>query len=147
MKEKDLPLIKKVELFRGLKDDEINKILNLAFIKNYDADFRLFYEGSDGDVLYVILKGEIQLFKKGTDKPDHPIATLTDGSFLGEMSLIENQRRTATAIISKPTKLLIITQKAFGEMLQYDPRITSVLLMCFLRETSHRLRKMLSSHS
>lgn len=133
-------LLRQIELFKSLSDEDLRKVLELAFIKDYQPGMSLFYEGMDGDVMYVIINGEVQLFKKNEQNETIPIVTLHDGAFFGEMSLIESEKRSATAKITNPTKMLVITRRAFQRMLDVDPRITSQLLMIFLKVLSSRLR-------
>jgi CRP-like cAMP-binding protein len=135
----DFILIRQIELFKDIPDDELKKILEITFIKDYPLGAVLFNEGMDGDVMYVIVNGEVQLSKK-KEKESVLIASLKGGSFFGEMSLIENEKRSATAKISVPTKMLVITRRTFQQLLEVNPHITSKLLMMILRVMSRRLR-------
>ena len=143
---KNLSLIKEVDLFKDLSDDELSRILYMAFVKDYETDLLLFNEGQEGNVMFIILSGEVQLFKKDKNNENKLILTLKDSEFFGEMSLIENQARSTSARISKPTKMLVITKRAFQNMLDADPHITSKLLMKFLKILSERLRKTTSKY-
>jgi len=143
---KNLSLIKEVDLFKDLSDDELSRILYMAFVEDYETDLLLFNEGQEGNVMFIILSGEVQLFKKDKNNENKLILTLKDSEFFGEMSLIENQARSTSARISKPTKMLVITKRAFQNMLDADPHITSKLLMKFLKILSERLRKTTSKY-
>jgi CRP/FNR family transcriptional regulator/CRP/FNR family cyclic AMP-dependent transcriptional regulator len=140
MDNKDIGLLKGIELFKDLTDDELSKVLTLSFIKDYPADNTLFFENTVGDIMYVIIAGEVELSKKADTGENKPIAVAHDGDFFGEMSLIDNELRSATARVGKPSKLLVVTRRAFERMLEVDPHITSKLLMSFLRSLSKRLR-------
>ena len=135
----DFILIRQIELFKDIPDDELKKILEITFVKDYPVGTVLFNEGMDGDVMYVIINGEVQLFKK-KEKESILIAALKGGSFFGEMSIIENEKRSAAAKISVPTKMLVITRRTFQQLLEVNPHITSKLLMMILRVMSRRLR-------
>ena len=143
---KNLSLIKEVDLFKDLSDDELSRILHMTFVKDYETGLLLFNEGQEGNVMFIILSGEVQLFKKDKNNENKLILTLKDSEFFGEMSLIENQARSTSARISKPTKMLVITKRAFQNMLDADPHITSKLLMKFLKILSERLRKTTSKY-
>lgn len=136
----DFILIRQIELFKDIPDDELKKILEITFVKDYPQGTVLFNEGMDGDVMYVIINGEVQLSKKKENKESILIASLKAGSFFGEMSLIENEKRSAAAKISVPTKMLVITRRTFQQLLEVNPQITSKLLMMILRVMSRRLR-------
>ena len=55
--------LKTIPLFENLTENELNTILQLAFIKDYKKGFNLFFEGMRGGVMYIILEGEIQIYK------------------------------------------------------------------------------------
>ena len=72
----------------------------------------VFSEGNDAeDTMYFILSGQISIFKKRPDG-DHEIERLGPGSFFGEMALIGNQRRMASAKSAAPSSKIIILNKA-----------------------------------
>lgn len=137
---KDINLLQNIPLFKQLTQSELEKILQLAFVKEYKANFTLFFQGMQGGVMYVILRGSITIIGKDNDGVEHEIVTLKRGDYLGEMSMIEEERRSATARVAEDSLLLVITKKCFSTMLETDPSITSKLLLEFLITTSGRLR-------
>ena len=52
-----LSLIKEVDLFKNLSDEELSRILHMAFVKDYETGILLFNEGQEGNVMFVILSG------------------------------------------------------------------------------------------
>jgi CRP-like cAMP-binding protein len=88
----------------------------------------------------VVLKGKVDI-TKNTPKGDILIASLGPGEFLGEMSLFDEEPRSATAHISEEAFLVVITKKCFNDMMRSDPHITSKLLLRFLKSVNDRLRK------
>ena len=137
---KDIKLLQNIPLFKYLTADELEKILQLAFVKEYKQNFTLFFQGMQGGVMYVILRGSITIIGKDSDGVEHEIVTLRRGDYLGEMSMIEEERRSATARVLETSLLLVITKKCFTNMLETDPSITSKLLLEFLITMSQRLR-------
>ena len=135
----DVQEIRKLPLFSELTDEEIAKVLKLAFVKHYKADSTLFVEGMKGEVLYVVKKGRVAISKK-TDQGEVTIAMLGEGEFLGELSLLDEEKRSATARVADESELIVITKKCFHDMLNSTPEISSKLLMHFLRKTASRLR-------
>ncbi|MCB4790508.1 MAG: cyclic nucleotide-binding domain-containing protein [Elusimicrobia bacterium] len=136
----DFLLLRQVEVLKGLSDDDLKKMLELTFIKDYPTGTVLFNEGMIGDVMYLIINGIVQLSRRNENNEVIVLADLKDGGFFGEMSLIENEKRTAAAKISVPTKMLVITRRSFQQMLETNPAVSSKLLMVFLKVMSHRLR-------
>ncbi len=137
---KDINLLQNIPLFKNLTETELEKILQLAFVKEYKKGFTLFFEGMQGGVMYVILRGNISIIGKDKDGGEYEIVVLRRGDYLGEMSMIEEDKRSATARVSEDSLLLVITKKCFSNMLETDPSITSKLLLEFLITMSQRLR-------
>jgi CRP/FNR family cyclic AMP-dependent transcriptional regulator len=131
--------LKKIPLFAELTENEIYQVMKLSFEKKYPKDSTLFVEGMSGEVLYIIKQGSVDIIKK-TDKGEVVLSTLHDGEFLGELSLIDDSKRSATARVAEDSMLVVITRNCFQDMLKGDPHITSKLLLHILRVTAGRLR-------
>jgi len=132
--------LRSVPLFSELTEEEVYRVAKLTFVKSYKKGATLFLEGMPGEVLYVILRGTVDIFKKGKDG-EMKLATLAAGDFVGDMSLIDDALRSASGRVAEDSELLVVTRKCFREMLNTDPRITSKLLMHFLKVMSGRLRQ------
>ena len=127
-------------LFRDLTDLELERICKLIFLRAYGEGRTLFFEGTPGEVMYLIHSGQVAIVKTGKDKREIPLATLGPGSFFGEMSILDAQPRSASAKIVKDAELVVITKKAFDQMLETDPGITSKILIALLKTVFTRLR-------
>ena len=131
--------LKNMALFADLTENEIYRIMKLSFIKKYEKDSTLFLEGMAGEVLYVVKSGKIAILKKTTNG-EILLSEIGPGEFVGELSLIDDSKRSATARVAEESELIVITRKCFQDMLKGDPLITSKLLMHFLKVTASRLR-------
>ena len=82
----------------------------------------IFREHESGDAAYVILEGQVAIYKL-TDKGEQVLATLGKGAMFGEMALIDNQARMASAkAIANDTLVLVVTRDAFmRRMSTLDP--------------------------
>lgn len=69
----------------------------------------LFEEGDTADLAYLVLDGKVQVYRKSGNE-EVVLATLGRGDILGEMSLIDNQPRMASARVVGNAKLTVITQ-------------------------------------
>ena len=131
--------LKAIPLFSELTENEIYQVMKLSFEKKYTKDSTLFVEGMAGEVLYIIKSGAVQIIKK-TPQGEMLLSTLGPGEVLGELSLIDDSKRSATARVSVDSELIVITRKCFSDMLKGDPNITSKLLLHILKVTASRLR-------
>lgn len=137
----DLETLKPLPLFKDLTADELAAIVPLFFEKPYLQNSTLFVEGMTGEILYIIKKGSVNITKKGPGGQEIVLATLKQGEFLGEMSLIDNRPRTATAKVAEESQLLVMTKKAFNTLLEKHPDIALKILLVFLKIANERLRK------
>jgi len=76
----------------------------------------IFKEGDSGDVMYGVITGEIDIIIGG-----QVVEVAKPGSILGEMALIDNSPRSATAIARTDCKLAVINQKRFMALIQQTP--------------------------
>ncbi len=137
----DMEGLKSMALFKDLTPPELANMVPLFFEKTYGKNSTLFVEGMTGEILYVIKKGSVQITKKTANNQEAVLATLREGEFLGEMSLIDNRPRTATARVAEESQLLVMTKKAFGTLMEKYPDIALKVLLVFLRIANERLRK------
>lgn len=91
----------------------------------------LFREGDDGDQMFIILEGEVRLTING-----QALGMEGDGGIIGEMAMIEQTRRSATAIAVSDCTLVPLNLDGFIEMVRKKPEF-AVRVMKVL---SHRLR-------
>ena len=78
---------------------------------HYEKEEEIFREGDLGDYLYILVKGSVEVWKNGTEKP---IAELHEGEVFGEMSLLNERSRTATIRCKTPVDVLAIRKADFG---------------------------------
>ncbi len=139
--DKKTSILKKIYLFQELSDDELMHILSIASAKTYKKEEVIFKEGEKGDAFYVVLKGVVRI---STDIPglgEEALAILKKGTYFGEMSLIDNAPRSASAISNTDTVLLKITDANFRKLIRSDHAIAYKLLWELVKTLSQRLRE------
>ena len=115
----------------------MNVALNLfRYAKNvetYSTGQHIFDEGQPGDVMYVVQEGEIDIVLHG-----NVIETVGPGGVIGEMALIDNGPRSATAIAKTDVTIVPINQKRFDFLVQETPFFATQVM----RVLVNRLRLM-----
>ncbi len=104
--------------------------------KDYKDGDNIFEENSIGREMYIILTGKVKVIKE-KDGVETTLATLEEGDFFGEMSLFDNNPRSATVRALGNIKLLEINQKNFLKKISRDPS----LAFRMLEKMSQRIRK------
>jgi CRP-like cAMP-binding protein len=92
------------------------------FGKEFAQGTVLFREGEPGKEMYVVQQGRVTVSKKAGDV-EKILASLGPGEFLGEMSILNNKPRSATATCAEPAKLLVIDAKTFEAMIRSNAEI------------------------
>ena len=119
-----------------------------SHIRSYDAGKVIFSEGEPGEAAYIIDQGEVELsaLKNG----EHVVfVQLKKGEFFGEMALIDNQLRSATAIAKTPVKLIVINRKFIQEKIDLSDKLVAMTLKVVLeryREMRSRLEFVLAGN-
>ena len=98
-----------LSLCRGLNPSQVDEIFQICREAEVDAGTVLFREGDDGDALYTVLEGEVEVAKADGNGGSQVLAKVDGGAVLGEMSLFgPHQRRSATATAVSKVRLLKI---------------------------------------
>jgi CRP-like cAMP-binding protein len=92
------------------------------FGKEFAQGTVLFREGEPGKEMYVVQQGRVTVSKKVGDV-EKILASLGPGEFLGEMSILNNRPRSATATCAEPARLLVIDAKTFEAMVRSSAEI------------------------
>jgi CRP/FNR family transcriptional regulator, cyclic AMP receptor protein len=137
----DVELLHQTDLFQGLTPEELGKLTGVSAKESFKAGDVIFEEGAEGDKFYLILKGEVRISKIIPGVGEEALIILKKGSYFGEMSLIDNETRSAHAIVNKPTEVMVIERDDFERVLAHDKELAYKLLWTFLRTLSHRLRE------
>ena len=138
MNESILGLLKGVELFSELNEEQLKMLANLVVAQNFVRDETVVVEGVDSvQALYLIASGSVQVYMTGVDGRETILSFLERGDFFGEMSLIDGEPRSASVRTVTDAQLLIIHRESFLTLIRQSPEIA----MGLLSEMSKRLRK------
>ena len=98
--------------FENLTESEVNQIREQAEIKKYNKDDIIFSEGDEGNSFYVVEKGRISIFidDSGSKKI---LNSHSEGGYFGEMGVVNNDKRSASAEASNDSTLLCINKVTF----------------------------------
>jgi CRP/FNR family transcriptional regulator, cyclic AMP receptor protein len=115
--------IAKVPLFSKCSKRELKLIAQLADEIDLPAGKELTQEGARGREFFVIVEGSADVRSGGRS-----MASLGPGDFFGEIALVTDVPRTATVTTSAPIRALVITDRAFRELLRNSPDIQGKVL-------------------
>lgn len=130
-----MDILRRIPLFRHLNYKELVKVLNQTSQRTYREGEVLIEERSEGEEIYIILAGEVEVLKGG-----RVLTVLGVGVHFGEMALVDRSPRSATVRAKTETRLMSLSRKAFYGLVRTEPVLSSKLLWSFVQGLSHRLR-------
>lgn len=116
------------QVFPGLGPPEIAALIEEATIRAHPADTTLCHEDRHEDTFYILLDGEVSITANMPDGAIRQLARASKGSFFGEMALIDNSPRTATATTVCESTLAEISRATFMTLLSQHPSVAITIL-------------------
>jgi CRP/FNR family transcriptional regulator, cyclic AMP receptor protein len=111
-------LLKRVPLFAGCSKKELGEIAMVADEIDVGAGQVLTAEGDSGREFFVLVDGAADVRRNG-----RKVSALGSGDFFGEIALVSDRPRTATVTTTVPVRLLVVTDRAFRELMRKVPSI------------------------
>lgn len=133
-------LMCEVPQFDQLTSEELDILCKHVYYQQAAVGTILCKEGNQGDSLFYIVDGVIEIRKESIDGRQTVLARFNKGASVGEMSLIENSPRSATATVIKDAELLILTTDNFERLLKSSPQVGIKILRNIAKSLSMRLR-------
>jgi CRP-like cAMP-binding protein len=130
-------VLRRVPLFSELSEPEATRFAEVLREREYPRNSVILFEDDPGDALYIVSSGQVKVVLIGEDGREVILSVLGDGDFFGEMSLIDDEPRSAHVIAMKDSTLLVLRRDDFQAQLQAHPPIALTLL----RELVRRLRR------
>ena len=122
--------LKKFPLLTDITDDELKELIKLLTENKFAKGDKIITEGDEGNVMYVLIAGSVDIIKTTIYGEKFVCATLDDSMHpvFGEMALLDNDKRSATVMAKTECITLSIDTKSFNEYIDKYPRAGIVLL-------------------
>ena len=125
------------KLFEEAGSEDIQELKLTVQELHFPAKSVIFHEGDPGDGVYVIKSGAVQISTRVGDGEEMVFARFGEGDFFGEMAIVENAPRSATAKAIEDSILYFIPRGTIFDLLAKSPRFALTLV----RVISNRLRE------
>jgi len=119
-----IDLIKRVPLFASASKSELAEIATIADEIDLPGGKTVIQEGDTGREFFVLVEGTAEVIRGGKR-----VASLGPGDFFGEIALIAKTPRNATITTTSPVRALVITDRAFRQLLDHSPTIAVGVLV------------------
>jgi CRP/FNR family transcriptional regulator, cyclic AMP receptor protein len=132
-----MEVLRKVPLFSGLGETDLAAFSELTRERSYPKGSVIVFEDDPGDALFLVAAGQVKVVLIAEDGREVILSVLGEGSFFGEMAVIDEEPRSAHVIAMDDSSLLVLRREDFHSRLRSSPEVASSLL----KEISRRLRR------
>ena len=115
-----------IPLFSWLEEGQLARFAARFATVEVPAGQALCEEDEPGDVLYVLVRGQVDVTRRAADGTERQVSVLEDGDFFGEIALLDEVRRTASVRARTPCLLLALDRRDFRELLAEVPVLRQV---------------------
>ena len=133
----DTQVLQNVAVFQLLDQEELKDLLAETEERSYVAGQTIFREGQPGGEMHVILEGRVETFLVDAEGHRVILAEVEKGEMFGELSLFDNEPRSASAIALEPTRTCIVDRKDLEHLFARKPPAALDILAVL----SQRLRR------
>jgi CRP-like cAMP-binding protein len=136
-------LLGKVEIFDELDKERLERISQICVERRYDRGELVFEQNAKSDGLYIILSGEIDIqVQASTSIAPLTVARLQRGQSFGEVALVDEGIRTATARVASPeARLLILRRADLMELCREDFELGFLLMRNLASDLALKMRQ------
>ena len=127
--------------FYGLTNDEAKELSSIISTDEYPKGTKIFDEGSVGDSLFAIVRGRVDIKMKTNGEEQETIASLPEGSVLGEMALLTQQSRSASAVAADDVLLIKLDVEDFQGLIDQGSIAAYKVVYNLGRIVAQRLRE------
>jgi SulP family sulfate permease len=138
--EEKLLNLHEIELFGGRKPETLLALESCMQQRFFKAGENIFSSGEPGDQLFLVRRGEVRILLPVDENHSHHISTFGRGAFFGEMSFLDGNPRSATAVAYTDTDLFVLSRQSFDQFSEEHKKVALNLLEGLARVLAARLR-------
>ncbi|MGK0358999.1 MAG: serine/threonine protein phosphatase PrpC [Bradymonadia bacterium] len=131
----ELATLRAVPLFKYVSARNLERIMAITVRRRFEAGDEIFKVKSEGDALYIVVDGRVELSRAGL-----VLATIKAGGHFGEMAMVDQSARSATARAAMPVRALVLERRRFFELMRTDPLLAVKLTWSIIQTLNTRLR-------
>ena len=131
--------IKNSPLFAGVPEKFLKSVPKFCAVKEFTDKSTIIKEGEVGNFMFIVLDGKVDVLK---GKKLVKLATLGNGTFVGEGALVSKAPRNATVVANGNVKLAVFDQKGFDSLSTLHPAIPATMMKVHNERCKDTVRKM-----
>ncbi len=135
-------MISHFKLFEDFPGDQIRELSRYIKAYNLEAETTVFSQGDPGQFMCLIAEGQVEIVGFNQEGKSHRLVLIPKGKSVGEMSIIDDEMRSASCITTKPSTLLILTKESYADIVKKQPFLAINIVTKLARHMSHRMRSL-----
>ena len=120
-----LNILAQVPLFGELSRGELKKVAKIIHERQYASGEALFRMGEPGAAMFIVRAGQVDIVMPKEGEPDLALASLGPGSFLGELALLDDSPRSASAVAAQDTHAMAFFRADLNKLIETEAHIGS----------------------
>ena len=124
----EVTLLEQVPLFAGLSGEDLEAIERQAVSKRYRRGTIIIEYGDEANTLYFLVKGRVKVYVVGDDGKEVVFGERGQGSYVGELALLAEGKRSASVETLEDSEFLVLTRNSFNQIVADHPKIALGLL-------------------
>jgi len=133
--------LERLDIVRDMAAADLEALRDALVRREYAAGHCVFSQGEDGNALYVIARGAASAWLRDPESGERRLITFSQGTFFGEMALLDRERRSATVIADEPLVCYVLDRASFERLVASHPGAGIAILSNLGRELSQRMRR------
>jgi CRP-like cAMP-binding protein len=133
-------MIENAQMFHDFEWAQIEALSSYLRIYRARPGTILFREGDKGDFMCVVIKGKLEIHKEDNQHVDKTVTTVYPGRSIGEMTMVDGEPRSATAVVAETSMLAVLTRDRFMQIMREKPALAAKILLRIAQLLSQRLR-------
>lgn len=119
---------------------EIDVIAKYMSFQRYKKGDHIFEQGDRQNFMAFIIEGKVDIIKESADSLEMIVVTLLPRTYFGEMSFVDDEPRSAAAVVREPVSLLFLTTENFNRIADDYPKLAFKIMRNIAKMISQRLR-------
>ena len=137
--------LQRISLFQGISRREFGHLFQALVARSYAPGELLFHEGDIGRALFILESGHVEISRSTPEGGTRQLAILNPGDYFGEMSLLDELPRSASAAAMEPVCVHLLYKTELEKMVKHVPHIGAAIMTHLGMLLAARLRALSES--
>jgi CRP-like cAMP-binding protein len=129
-----------IPMFSRIDRTDLDDLPGICDLYSFEAGEKIIIEGEVSSSIYILLSGDVDILKKGQQKEEIKISSLTNGATFGETSIFKNEPSTASVTARNLSLIMALSREKFSEYINSHPKAGLVIMTYIVFGLLEKLR-------